>query len=107
MTIKFECYLFQIGSFLLLNMWLVIISVQFGETKSRESKLMSEERRLAHISNSSISTKSSMDSVGAWESLLEGVGSLILKIKDAFCGLIKKNKQTNKRKRKRHTDQVI
>ena len=34
-----------IGSFFLLNMVLVVISVQFSETKAREEKLMAKEKR--------------------------------------------------------------
>ena len=62
-------------------MVLVIISVQFGETKKREWGLMAQERRLARAAFStgsfkSQSTKQSGES--AWETLLQSIGRMIL-----------------------------
>ena len=63
-----------IGSFFLLNMVLVVISVQFSETKSREEKLMAKEKREERMANSnsssSITSAESQNEKGALEELL-------------------------------------
>jgi len=68
-------------------MVLVIISVQFGETKKRESGLMKQERRMARMASSSMTVKSSIagkPTIGTWESLLQAVGNLVLTVRDAL-----------------------
>ncbi len=60
-------------------MVLVIISVQFGETRKRESELMLKERR-QFASTSTFKSESSSNHVGQWEALLQLVANLLCQL---------------------------
>lgn len=84
-------------------MVLVIISVQFGETRKRETELMLQERR-QFASTSTIKTVTSADRVGQWESLLQLIGSLISKLLTkikAVCCKTDQSQQNTKKGRKK------
>ena len=69
------CQYEQIGSFFVLNMILVVISVQFGETKNREMKAMSlEQAKEAAHSKKNHQVQSQ---IGCWEGILQALGQLI------------------------------
>eukprot|EP00058_Branchiostoma_floridae_P010048 XP_002595536.1 hypothetical protein BRAFLDRAFT_64590 [Branchiostoma floridae] len=52
--------IFQIGSFFMINLCLVVIATQFSETKQRESRLMEEQRR-KYLSTSTLSSQPNPD----------------------------------------------
>ena len=55
--------------------------------RKRESGLMKQERRMARMTSSSMTVKSSIagkPTIGTWESLLQAVGHLVLTLRDAL-----------------------
>nr|XP_028697145.1 voltage-dependent T-type calcium channel subunit alpha-1H isoform X4 [Macaca mulatta] len=71
--------IFQVGSFFMINLCLVVIATQFSETKQRESQLM-REQRARHLSNDS--TLASFSEPGScYEELLKYVGHIFRKVK--------------------------
>lgn len=93
-----------IGSFFLLNMVLVVISVQFSETKAREEKLIAKEKReewLA-LSHSTNSTFVDMVEKNWWEELLLLLARMVVKPFEMLCGA-----QYNINNQQRHRQPLI
>ena len=69
--INFFIFIFQIGSFFMVNLFLVVIATQFSETKRRETEKIAEERKRYKSSTTLTSTKT--DSDGCYNQLLKYV----------------------------------
>ncbi|TSK31313.1 Voltage-dependent T-type calcium channel subunit alpha-1H [Bagarius yarrelli] len=71
--------IFQVGSFFMINLCLVVIATQFSETKQRENQLM-QEQRARYMSNDS--TLASYSEPGScYEEMLRYISHLYRKVK--------------------------
>ncbi|RXN16168.1 voltage-dependent T-type calcium channel subunit alpha-1H-like protein [Labeo rohita] len=71
--------IFQVGSFFMINLCLVVIATQFSETKQRENQLM-QEQRARYLSNDS--TLASYSEPGScYEEMLRYISHLYRKVK--------------------------
>ncbi len=78
---------FQVGSFFMINLCLVVIATQFSETKQRESQLMKEQRVR---SRSNASTLNSFSEPGScYDELLKYLVHIIRKGTRQICHLIR------------------
>lgn len=78
---------FQVGSFFMINLCLVVIATQFSETKQRESQLM-KEQRVRFMSNAS--TLNSFSEPGScYDELLKYLVHIIRKGIRQICHLIR------------------
>lgn len=79
-VIKLSAFcIFQVGSFFMINLCLVVIATQFSETKQRENQLM-QEQRARYLSNDS--TLASYSEPGScYEEMLRYISHLYRKVK--------------------------
>ncbi|MGH0151503.1 UNVERIFIED_CONTAM: hypothetical protein FKN15_052690 [Acipenser sinensis] len=88
--------IFQVGSFFMINLCLVVIATQFSETKQRENQLM-QEQRARYLSNDS--TLASYSEPGScYEELLKYISHLYRKVKRRV-GRLYSNWQNKRRKK--------
>ncbi|KAJ8413516.1 hypothetical protein AAFF_G00080230 [Aldrovandia affinis] len=88
--------IFQVGSFFMINLCLVVIATQFSETKQRENQLM-QEQRARYLSNDS--TLASFSEPGScYEELLKYISHLYRKVKRRVSRLY--SSWQNKRRKK-------
>ncbi|KAH0632051.1 hypothetical protein JD844_020081 [Phrynosoma platyrhinos] len=88
--------IFQVGSFFMINLCLVVIATQFSETKQRENQLM-QEQRARYLSNDS--TIASFSEPGScYEELLKYICHIFRKVKRRTLRLY--NHWQNKRRKK-------
>ncbi|XP_064376146.1 voltage-dependent T-type calcium channel subunit alpha-1H isoform X3 [Dromaius novaehollandiae] len=88
--------IFQVGSFFMINLCLVVIATQFSETKQRENQLM-QEQRARYLSNDS--TIASFSEPGScYEELLKYICHIFRKVKRRTIRLYN-NWQSRRRKK--------
>ena len=89
----------KLGSFFLLNLFVVVISVQFGETKQRETDRIKLERRLLTRNHSTCASFSSESSNSCWKETLKYVVSrlekTVVKLGGIFFVNTKSSRPTN------------
>ena len=106
-------FFFQLGSYFLTNLCLVVVATQFSETRQRESALMEEARRKSRSTSSTIFTATDTESSkGCYNQLLSMMKHYIQrgcrKLKTKLFGENKKHlAQQRRRKKKRHPTTLL
>ena len=108
-------FIFQIASYFMTNLCLVVITTQFQETKQRENELLRESRRREGTSTSTIAS-SRYGKDGCWVEILRYVEHLIRRFKRRlyrrfnwkYCDTGSKRKKGSKhRKRRRRKKKLV
>ena len=108
-------FIFQIASYFMTNLCLVVITTQFQETKQRENELLRESRRREGTSTSTIAS-SRYGKDGCWVEILRYVEHLIRRFKRRlyrrfnwkYCDSGSKRKKGSKhRKRRRRKKKLV
>jgi hypothetical protein len=88
-------FLFQIGSFFMINLCLVVIATQFSETKKRETERMMQERKRFQ---SSSTLASNSEPGGCYDEILKYIAHLCRRLKRRTLRLLKRAQGRRQRK---------